>query len=110
MTTLSERIDQLLVLRNINQAKLAQIGGIKRSAITNIKSGRNKGFSASTALLICKELKINPFWLILGEGTPELEPQAKDDGEKAKAIISNMTVSKRQFAMKLLTELDDSII
>lgn len=107
MNTLSERIDKLLEIRGINQAQLAKLAGITRSAITNIKSGRSKGFSADTALVLCKKLSINPYWLILGEGTPELKPA--NDAEEAKNIINNMTIPKRTFAMKMLKELDDGI-
>ena len=107
--TLSERIDELLALRQINQTQLAELAGITRSAITNIKSGRNKGFSAETALIICKKLSINPYWLIFGEGSPELTNIGSNDGESAKNLINNMTLPKRQFAIKFLKELDSGI-
>lgn len=109
MNSISDRIDELLELRGINQSQLAKLAGISRSAITNIKSGRNKGFSADSALILCKKLNINPYWLILGEGSPEATQAQIEAGEEAKNIISNMPTPKRIFAMKMLKELDDGM-
>ncbi|WP_281523855.1 helix-turn-helix domain-containing protein [Turicimonas muris] len=103
MSTLPERIDFLLKLRGINQAQLADLIGIKKSAITNLKNGRSKSFSAENALTIAKKLNINPYWLVFGEGDPE----PKEPSSEASTILKRLPSNKQEFATQLLKNLEE---
>lgn len=102
MSTLPERIDYLLKLKGLNQKQLAELIGVRKSAITNLKNGRSKSFSAENALTIAKKLNINPYWLVFGEG----EPEPKEASNEANKILNSLPANKQEFAAQLLKNLE----
>jgi len=103
MSTLPERIDFLLKLRGLNQKQLAELIGVRKSAITNLKNGRSKSFSAENALTIAKKLNVNPYWLVFGEG----EPEPKEPSKEASNILNRLPANKQEFATQLLKNLEE---
>lgn len=110
MNTISERLLFALTLRKMNQNALALKLGVSRSAISQICTGKTKNISAELAIKICKYLKINPFWLILGEGKPEIDtpedvsPMTKDLVE----LVSSLSESKKKLSLGIIKQITEN--
>lgn len=110
MNTLSERLIFALNLRGINQNTLAKKMGVSRSAISQICSNKTKNISADLATRICKELKINPFWLVLGEGKPEIETSGDIsplEGDLVE-LISSLPEPAKQMSVNIIREIKNN--
>ncbi|GAB1826789.1 helix-turn-helix transcriptional regulator [Turicimonas sp. TL08] len=111
MNTIAERLLFALELRDINQNALALKMGVSRSAISQICTGKTKNISAELATRICKYLKINPFWLILGEGKPEIDssddisPMSKDLVE----LVSSLPEAKQKLSIGIIKQITEDI-
>lgn len=107
MNTVGERLSFALELRQVKPAELARKVGVSKSAISQICSGKTKNFNAETAMNICNALNINPFWLILGKGKPEIgensemSPEAKIVAE----LVNEMPKQKRKLAHEIVNTL-----
>lgn len=112
MNSIGERLTFALELRQMKPIDLSKKVGVTKSAISQICSGKTKNISAETAMKICQVLKINPFWLILGAGRPEIgenaemSPEAKIVAE----LVDQMSESKQQLAHELVGTLAKSEI
>lgn len=104
MNTTGERLTFALELRQIKAVDLAKKVGVTKSGISQICSGKTKNISAETAIKICKALNLNPFWLILGQGKPEIgenaemSPEAKIVAE----LVDQMPEHKRALASEIV--------
>ena len=110
MNTLSERLLFALEIRGMNQNTLAKKLGVSRSAISQICTNKTKNISAELATKICKHLKINPFWLVLGEGKPEIESIADAspiEGDLVE-LISSLSSSAKQMSLNILNEIKNN--
>ena len=107
MNTLSERLLFALELRGMNQNTLARNMGVSRSAISQICTNKTKNISADLATRICKYLKINPFWLILGEGKPEIDSPldiSPIEGDLVE-LISSLPDPAKQMSINIIKEI-----
>ena len=107
MNNVAERLTFALELRGMKAAELARRIGVTKSTISQICSGRTKNISAETAMKICNLLSINPFWLILGKGFPEIgdnaemSPEAKTVAE----LIDDLPEEKRSIAQGIVNSI-----
>lgn len=68
--TIGERIRYSMEVREIKQTELAEKIGVGQSAISNLVNDASRKPSAPTLLAIAEELRINPGWILTGEGDP----------------------------------------
>lgn len=107
MSSLSERIQYALDLRGMKQIDLARKLNLSRSAISQIIAGKTKNFSAENALKMSKCLDINPYWLVLGEGKPEISSSGTPTPEAAEAasMIDQMPNQQRKMTLNIITQI-----
>lgn len=110
MNSIGDRLSFALELRQMKAIDLSKKVGVTKSAISQICSGKTKNISAESAMKICQVLRINPFWLILGIGKPEigdnaeLSPEAKIVAE----LVNQMPKVKQQLAQEIVGTLAKS--
>ena len=111
MNTVGERLSFALELRQMKAIDLAKGIGVTKSTISQICSGKTKKISAETAMKICNFMNINPFWLILGKGKPEIgenaemSPEAKIVAE----LVDDMPKPKQQLDQEILISLSKNL-
>jgi len=83
---MKERLIQFLNAHNISSSRLADQIGVQRSSISHIVSGRNKPSYDFIYRLLQHYPRVNPRWLIMGEGSMygELPPQGSLPFEQEK--------------------------
>lgn len=74
--TINERVKELRKALNLSGEKFGAKLGVKRSAISDIETGRNN-LSEQMILSICLAYNVNEDWLRTGEG--DMFNQPKDD-------------------------------
>lgn len=93
MTTLSERINAALEYRKMSQSELARRLGVTRQAVSLWCAAGTKDISATNAMLIAKELEVDPYWLVLGKG--EMKPPKRLEEHEIKMVLRPL--SRRAF-------------
>ena len=88
MCTLYERIIDLCEEKGVSGSRMCLDLGLSKSTLSNMKSGRTSGLSASTAQKIASYLGVSVGYL-LGEEEKEEKPTVYDDGlsENMKQLI-----------------------
>lgn len=107
MSSLPERLQIALDLRGMKQTDLAKKLNLSRSAISQIMLGKTKSFSAENALKMAKALDINPYWLVLGEGSPEIKSSGTPTAEATEAaeMIDKMPRSQRKLTLNIINQI-----
>lgn len=67
---LGERIRRMLREKDMTQAELARLAGIKQQTISYIVGGESAGQSSRYTTKIAEALGVNPVWLATGSGNP----------------------------------------
>lgn len=67
---MKNRIKKIRLENKLSMEKFGERIGITKSSVSLIESGKNSP-SDQTIMLICKEFKVNKYWLITGEGNPK---------------------------------------
>jgi len=85
--TLYDRIQTLCKEKGVSGSRMCLDLGLSKSTLSDLKYGRTKGMSASTAQKIAGYLGVTVGYLLSGE--QKEKPIAQDDGlsEKRKALI-----------------------
>lgn len=76
MSTLADRLNSIMLEKNVSQAELARSIGIKQPSIFKILNGRT--LNPKNILEIATALNVDPHWLKTGEG--ERSPVVKETG------------------------------
>jgi phage repressor protein C with HTH and peptisase S24 domain len=88
---LSERLKLLRKTLGLNQEDFATSIGLKQGSYSDLERGRNKNLSESVLKLIQLNYKVNPSWLLTGEG--QILNKADDVSElKEKTFSSHIEV------------------
>lgn len=93
MCTLHSRITELCKERGISGSRMCLDLGMSKSTLSDLKSGRKKGFTAETAHRIASYLGVSVAYLLGEEDDDEKEkPTAQGDGlsKKKKAFIDKV--------------------
>lgn len=106
MATLYETLNELCKKRGIKGGRMCTDLGISKSLMTDLKSGRKKGVSATTAQKIASYFGVSVGYL-LGEEEKEKQKQPMHDelSEKKKEFIrrvENMTDSQLERLEQIL--------
>jgi transcriptional regulator with XRE-family HTH domain len=116
MNTFGERLKYALHLRDVSQAELARVIGVKQQAIYLLCAGKSGG--TKHAFSIARYLRIDPEWLILGNGKPpgidSADGQDEDDPfghglltlqeRELLALFRCLTAAQREESIKQLQE------
>ena len=78
MSTLYERITELCKLKGVSGSRMCLDLGMSKSTMSELKAGRTKGFTATTAQKIAAYLGVSVGYL-LGEEEKEKKPTIEDD-------------------------------
>ena len=74
MDTINERINKIRLDLGLSQKSFAERMGISRDVISNIEYGRVPEVKDYVIKSICREYKVNYFWLTDEKGDPYLSP------------------------------------
>ena len=106
MTSIGERMKRKRIERGFSQKHIANVAGVTNAAVSKWEANGGKSISAVVALRIAQHLKVNPFWLIHGEGeptdivhVPDISPEAQQLARK----IDNLPVGVCDALQRLLT-------
>ena len=88
MCTLYERIIELCEERGVSGSRMCLDIGLSKSTLSNMKSGRTAGLTATTAQKIASYLDVSVGYL-LGEEEKEEKPTVNDDelSENVKKLV-----------------------
>lgn len=103
MTTLASRLKEAICARKISQKDLAEKVGISPSAITQILNGSTKELKAESALRLSRALNIDPWWLVMGEGS--FTGQKCDSYKEAENLLKEMPESNLSAVIQILKQL-----
>lgn len=67
-TALSERMRMALSASGLTQAELARRVGVRQPSVNDWLSGKTKILKAATALKVATALRVDPAWLLWGDG------------------------------------------
>lgn len=101
MSTLSSRLQQLLIQRGINQKDLVEAARVKPSSVSDWLSGESKSIKAEPALRIARAFNVSPWWLVLAEGPMEL---SRDNPPQAPAARDDTGLTSTTELVELLAE------
>ena len=108
MCTLHSRITELCKERGISGSRMCLDLGMSKSTMSDLKSGRKKGFTAETAHKIASYLGVSVAYLLGEEEEEQKEkPTVKDDGlsESQKALMQfakSVPEDKAEKVLKLM--------
>jgi transcriptional regulator with XRE-family HTH domain len=107
MNTFGERLQFALDSRGMIQNDLAKKLGVTRSSISQICSGSTKRINAEHALEISKLLNVNPFWLVLGEGSMELSQNSlmSPDAVAAASLVNTLPAKEQKLSIKIIAQI-----
>lgn len=74
MKNIGTRLNHLMSLKGISNAKLAQICKVSRQSVIHWRKPAFKRLDSAMALIICEKFNVSMRWLVLGEG--EMTPSA----------------------------------
>lgn len=103
MKSLAQRFNEALAASKITKKELAEAVGVSPSAITQIASGETKELKASVALKIARKLNIDPWWLVMGEGSMTSETNSSLD--EAQTLLKRMPESHLTAVTTILKQL-----
>ncbi|WP_289171635.1 helix-turn-helix transcriptional regulator [uncultured Parasutterella sp.] len=105
MTTLSERINAALEYRKMSQSELARRLGVTRQAVSLWCAAGTKDISATNAMLIAKELEVDPYWLVLGKGEMKPPKRLEEHEIKMVNVMQKLDEDSKNLAIKLIEQL-----
>ena len=108
MPTIGKRLKRMRMEHGLNQKAVADIAGVTNAAISKWESQGGESMSAVVAIRLARRLKVNPFWLVLGEGAatdklhmPEISDYAQEFARKVNRLPEHLSeaISKVLFAI-----------
>lgn len=88
MSTLYKRINELCKAQGVSGSRMCLDLGMSKSTLSDIKSGRKKGVSTSTAQKMASYLNVSVGYLLGEEDEKKEQPIENDElSEKRKALI-----------------------
>lgn len=86
MDSIGDRLRSRRLELGLNQKTLADAAGVTNAAVSKWETNGGRSISANVALRLAGRLKVNPFWLVFGEGEPTDAVRVPDLGDEALAI------------------------
>ncbi|MDH3510017.1 MAG: helix-turn-helix domain-containing protein [Gammaproteobacteria bacterium] len=106
MSSIGERMKHKRIERGLSQKHIADIAGVTNAAVSKWEANGGDSMSAVVALRISRHLKVNPFWLIRGEGEPTDTLHVPDISAEAQQLarkIDNLPAGFCDALHRLLT-------
>jgi transcriptional regulator with XRE-family HTH domain len=85
MSTLGERIKIVQIMSGLQQPKFAQSLGVSKESLIHYQKDRRHPDSVFLSNL-CMIYKVNPTWLLLGEGETAMGEEGKAEGRTGKDV------------------------
>ena len=109
MCTLYERIIELCKERGVTGSRMCLDLGLSKSTLSNMKSGRTSGLTATTAQKIASYLNVTVAYL-LGEEEKEEKPVTKDELSDSRAKLIELAKSVPEDKVDLFLRVMQSIV
>lgn len=95
--SIGDRVRHVMDERGIKQTELALRIGVGQAAISNIVTDASRKPSAPTLIAMATELRVNPAWILTGEGDPYTwAPVTSADQVELLNLYRAMTNAARQ--------------
>ena len=78
MSNIGYRLKTRRLAEGLNQKVVADVAGVTNAAVSKWETNGGESMSAVVALRLSKHLKVNPYWLICGQGEPTDEVHVPD--------------------------------
>ena len=105
MNTVAERLAYALAIRGMTQSELARRAGVTRGTISNVMKGVAKNFTAEVSLKVARALDVDPYWLVLGEGTATTDTIQGGIPEEASEVVRKLSEEGQQISLNILRQL-----
>lgn len=89
----------------MSQSELARRLGVTRQAVSLWCAAGTKDISATNAMLIAKELEVDPYWLVLGKGEMKPPKRLEEHEIKMVNIMQKLDEDSKNLAIKLIEQL-----
>lgn len=109
MCTLYERISSLCKEKGVTNSRMCLDLGLSKSTMSNMKSGRNSGLTATTAQKIATYLGVTIGYL-LGEEEKEKKPIQEDELSENRQKIIDFAMSVPEDKIDLVLKLMRTIV
>ena len=105
--SVGDRLRWLMEVRSITQVRLAQLVGVKQSAISNIVTNNSRKPSAPTLLRIRDALACSLEWILTGEGEPFQRPRSLAEKELSR-LFAGLDADAQNAILGLVRQLAQS--
>ncbi len=89
----------------MSQSELARRLGVTRQAVSLWCAAGTKDISATNAMLIAKELEVDPYWLVLGKGEMKPPKRLEEHEIKMVNVMQKLDEDSKNLAIKLIEQL-----
>ena len=86
MDNIGNRLKTRRLERGLNQKGVADVAGVTNAAVSKWETNGGKSMSAIVAMRLARHLRVNPYWLVLGEGAPTDEIHVPDISARSQDV------------------------
>lgn len=104
--SIGQRLKYARRCRKMTQSELSEAIGVSRGVITNIELNKVEVPQSIVTTALCRALKIDPDWLIYGEGDMDVQmhkvAEASDMSKELCNAIDNLTTEEQLLLMQII--------
>lgn len=87
MKNIGSRLNHLMSVKGVSNAKLAQLCKVSRQSVIHWRKPAFKRLDSAMALIICDKFQISMRWLVLGEGEMTANAALEINAERLSAAL-----------------------
>lgn len=69
-STFAARLAIAMKMAGLNQPQLGRLVGVTKATIGQAVNGQTKELSAANCMKVARACRVDPYWLVLGDGVP----------------------------------------
>ena len=109
MSSIGKRLKHKRLELGLIQTDVAEVAGVTAASISKWESNGGAAIAAICALKIAEYLNVNPFWLVMGQGTPSdkrMFPEISSETDNLIRQLNRLPKSKRDLIHQVVSAMD----